>query len=168
MVRRRRRTAMDRRLDMVRRRRTAMEMAGDLGTAARRAIRCKAACVSPIEVPSAAGGALGTVVRPAIRSKVASASRIAAIRNLTLHRRPSRQSHRVRTAAHEGRLCKKHVANSRRDFATRRSRFGFDFDGCFASGLVLGVPLKDSRHCAAPRWLKVSFEFDPMFLSIAH
>src|SRR5712691_12361682 len=94
-----------RRLDTVRRR-TAVEMAGELGTAARRAIRCKAACVRPIEVPSAAGGALGTVVRPAIRSKVASASRIAAIRNLTLHRRPSRQSHRVRTAAHEERLAK--------------------------------------------------------------
>src|SRR6266480_1270874 len=72
------RSIITRRLDTVRRRRTAMEMAGELGTAARRAIR----------------------------SRVASASRIAAIRNLALHRRPSRQSHRVRTAAREERLAK--------------------------------------------------------------
>ena len=62
--------------------------------------------------------------RPAIRSRVASASRIAAIRNLTLHRRPSRQSHRVRTAAHEERLAKKARCKLAPRFCHKRSRFG--------------------------------------------
>jgi ribosomal protein L14 len=48
---------------------TAMAMAGKLGTAARRVIRCRAAIVRRIEVPAEADGVLGTAVRRATPSK---------------------------------------------------------------------------------------------------
>ena len=102
-------------------------MAGELGTAARRAIRCKAASVSPIEVPSAAGGALGTVVRPAIRSRVASASRIVATRNRRASP-PKPAKPLIRTAAQEERSpcqkarCKCAEILPQKD---RASNFGF-------------------------------------------
>ena len=108
-------------------------IAGELGTAARRAIRCKAVSVSPIAVPPAADGALGTVVRPAIRSRVANASRIAATRPLKS----------LPTVAAPGgaqikeTLLKGTLQNSRRDFATRSSRA----DRLSTVGLQLGWPL---------------------------
>ena len=54
-----------------RRHHTVTAMAGKLGTAARRVIRCRAAIVRRIEVPAAADGVLGTAVRRATPSKAA-------------------------------------------------------------------------------------------------
>lgn len=121
-----------RRLDMVRRRMAmTTAMAGELGTAARGAIRCKAASVSPIEVPSAADGAPGTVVRPAIRSRVASASRIAALLG-HLSRLPTR---RHPESLKSKRLLLKELCKTRAEILPQKgSRCGSDFHGCLQLG----------------------------------
>lgn len=158
-------STITRRLDTVRRR-TAMAtaMAGELGTAARRAIQCKAAPVSPIEVPSAADGAPGTVVRPAIRSRVASASRIAAIE-------PLKSS--PTTAALGGAQIKeallKELCKTRAEILPQKSRCGSAFDGCLQLGWPLsGVRAEDSRHCAAPRRSESFIGNGPVYFSATY
>lgn len=156
-------STITRRLDTVRRR-TAMAtaMAGELGTAARRAIQCKAAPVSPIKVPSAADGAPGTVVRPAIRSRVASASRIAAIE--LLKSSPT-------TAALGGAQIKEagNFAKLAPRFCHKRSRCGSAFDGCLQLGWPLsGVRAEDSRHCAAPRRSESFIGNGPVYFSATY
>ena len=157
-------STITRRLDMVRRR-MATAMAGELGTAARGAIRCKAASVSPIEVPSAADGAPGTVVRPAIRSRVASASRIAAIRPLKLSPNTAASGVAQIKEALLKELCK-----TRAEVLSTNKDHAADPVSTAACNLVSAQHARadDSRHCAAPRRLESFVGKGPVYFSTTY
>jgi hypothetical protein len=67
----------------------------------------------------------------------------------------------VWTAAQKSGLAKS-ALQTRAEILPQKDRASNRISRLVASGLVFSAArAEDSRHCAAPRWLKVSFEFDP-------